>query len=56
MNEATPDGSSTLIFTHEGLTPQVVCYDLCNAGWNYYLGSLQRYLEEGTWTPSARNA
>ncbi len=54
--QANPDGSSTLVFTHRGLTPQLVCYDMCNAGWNYYLGSLQRYLEHGTGTPNARNA
>jgi len=54
--QANPDGSSTLVFTHNGLTPQLACYDLCNAGWNYYLGSLKRYLEQGTGTPNSRKA
>jgi len=48
--QANPDGSSTLVFTH-GLTPRLVCYDQCNAGWNHSLGSLTRYLEQGTGTP-----
>jgi uncharacterized protein YndB with AHSA1/START domain len=52
--QANDDGSSTLAFTHRGLTPQVACYDLCNAGWNYYLESLKRYLEQGRGTPDSR--
>ena len=38
--EANPDGSSTLTFTHDGLTPRVVCYGLCDAGWTRCLRSL----------------
>jgi len=53
---ANPDGSSTLVFTHKGLTPQLVCYDQCHAGWNHFLGSLKRYLEHGTGTPYAGTA
>lgn len=49
--QANPDGSSTLVFTHNGLTPQLVCYGQCNAGWNHFLGSLTQYLERGTGTP-----
>ncbi len=49
--QANPDGSSTLVFTHQGLTPQLACYGQCNAGWNPFLGSLTRYLEQGTGTP-----
>jgi uncharacterized protein YndB with AHSA1/START domain len=51
--QANLDGSSTLIFTHAGLTPQLVCYDKCNAGWNHFLGSLKGYLEHGTGTPNS---
>jgi uncharacterized protein YndB with AHSA1/START domain len=50
--EANRGGSSTLVFTHAGLTPQLVCYDKCNAGWNHFLGSLKNYLEHGTGTPT----
>ena len=49
--EAHPDGSSTLTFTHDGLTPQVACYGLCNPGWTRCLGSLTGYLEKGIGTP-----
>jgi hypothetical protein len=48
---ANPDGSSTLFFTHIGLTPQLVCYDKCDAGLNHFLESLKDYLEQGTGTP-----
>jgi uncharacterized protein YndB with AHSA1/START domain len=51
--EANLDGSSTLIFTHVGLTPQLVCYGKCNAGWDHFLGSLKAYLEHGTGTPNS---
>jgi uncharacterized protein YndB with AHSA1/START domain len=49
--QANPDGSSTLVFTHLGLTPQLDCYGQCNAGWNLYLESLRGYLEQGAGTP-----
>ncbi len=45
------DGSSSLVFTHVGLTPQLDCYDECFAGWNLYLESLKQYIEHGTGTP-----
>lgn len=54
--EANTDGSSTLTFTHDGLTPQVVCYGLCDAGWTRCLGSLTGYLETGIGTPYAGDA
>jgi uncharacterized protein YndB with AHSA1/START domain len=51
--EASPDGSSTLVFTHIGLTPQLICYPMCNAGWNHFLESLRAYCETGRGTPYA---
>ena len=51
--QAHPDGSSTLVFTHNGLTPHMACYGQCNAGWNHFLGSLTRYLEQGTGAPAS---
>lgn len=53
---ANPDGSSTLVFMHIGLTPQIVCYDMCNAGWNHFMESLKSYLEQGTGTPYSDKA
>jgi uncharacterized protein YndB with AHSA1/START domain len=47
------DGSSTLVFTHSGLTPQLVCYGKCNAGWDHFLGSLKSYVEKGKGTPNS---
>jgi uncharacterized protein YndB with AHSA1/START domain len=49
--QPNPDGSSTLVFTHIDLTPQLACYDLCLPGWNFYLSSLTHYLEEGVGSP-----
>jgi uncharacterized protein YndB with AHSA1/START domain len=51
---ASIDGTSTLTFTHIGLTPELVCYDKCNAGWNHFLESLKTYLEIGKGAPRIR--
>ena len=40
------DGSM-LYFRHQGLTPELECYDMCHQGWTHYLGSLVSYLEAG---------
>ncbi len=45
------DAGSALTFTHEGLVPALECYDICQRGWDYFLGSLKRYLETGTGSP-----
>jgi uncharacterized protein YndB with AHSA1/START domain len=45
------DGTTTLIFTHEGLTSALYCYQECVAGWDYFLASLKSYLEERKGTP-----
>ena len=44
-------GRCHLQFRHEGLSPQLDCYDMCRAGWNQYLPSLRDYLETGTGNP-----
>ena len=49
--QANPDGSSTLVFTHIGLTPQLVCYGKCSAGWNHFLENLRAFCETGRGTP-----
>ncbi len=36
---------------HNGLTPQIECYELCSQGWNQFLGSLKDYVETGTGAP-----
>ena len=37
---------------HNGLTPELNCYDICESGWNYFVGSsLKKYLESGNGSP-----
>lgn len=48
---AVDPGSTRLKFTHDGLQPQLDCYEQCSAGWNYLMGSLASYAETGTGQP-----
>lgn len=39
------DNSKTEVtFTHEGLVPQIECYDSCSGAWNGYLDKLKKKL------------
>lgn len=42
---------SNITFIHEGLVPALECYEICEAGWGYFLGSLKNYLETGKGNP-----
>ena len=42
---------STVTFTHKGLVPALQCYEICETGWDYFLGSLKSYLETGKGWP-----
>lgn len=42
---------SKVTLTHEGLVPALECYEICEAGWGYFLGSLKSYLETGRGYP-----
>lgn len=44
-------GGSKITLTHEGLTADLECMDVSNAGWISFIGSLVKYLETGTGTP-----
>lgn len=44
-------GSTRLDFEHIGLVPSFECYGMCVKGWQYFLGSLQQYLDTGKGTP-----
>ncbi len=48
------DGA-VLYFRHQGLTPELECFDMCHQGWTHYLGSLVSYLETGQGRPNAEN-
>lgn len=50
---ATTGDSTTINFTHQGLAPQVECYDMCAAGWTGHITtSLQKLLAEGMGQPA----
>ena len=34
---SSKNGKTKLVFTHEGLTPEVECYNACAPGWTQYL-------------------
>ena len=44
-NLSTGASGTTIQFVHEGLTPQLVCYDVCEAGWDhFFVKELHAYL------------
>ncbi len=48
------NGKTTVRMTHEGLTPDVSCYNDCKKGWTYYVTeSLRRLITEGSGRPGA---
>src|SRR5580692_13069044 len=44
---ATAEGAATLHFRHEGLTPQLECFEMCHEGWTHYLASLVSFVDTG---------
>jgi uncharacterized protein YndB with AHSA1/START domain len=46
----TKNESEVTLF-HEGLVPSFECYDTCQSGWDYFLGSLKDFLETGKGNP-----
>jgi len=47
---------TTIAFLHEGLNQSFQCYNVCEAGWDYFLASFQAYLETGKGTPHLKTA
>lgn len=49
----TAEGDQTKIdMEHDGLVPDLDCYDVCKAGWDhFFLRSLKAYLDTGTGMP-----
>ena len=42
---------SKVTLIHQGLIPALECYEICHAGWVYFLASLKNYLETGKGHP-----
>lgn len=50
--EPTNDGSLVKM-VHRGLTPEVECYEICNAGWEgHFTSSLFKLITEGVGNPN----
>jgi uncharacterized protein YndB with AHSA1/START domain len=50
------DEVTTLTLLHVGLNQSFQCYGICESGWDYFLTSLQAYLETGKGTPHLKAA
>ena len=51
------NGNTSITFLHDGLVQSMECWDICEAGWNFFLlDSLKPYLEEGEGQPFQHNA
>jgi len=42
---------TTLNFLHQGLNKNFECYNVCEAGWDYFISSLHTFLTTGNGTP-----
>jgi hypothetical protein len=48
------DGVTELRFTHDGLTPDYECFDICSNAWGMYVGdSLRNLITTGRGNPSS---
>ncbi len=46
------DTGTKIRFEHRGLTPDLLCYEICEAGWDmFFVGSLKSYLNTGKGAP-----
>lgn len=46
------DGQTRIKLEHQGLTPNLHCYEICEAGWDmFFVDSLKAYLDTGTGKP-----
>lgn len=46
------DNKTQIVLIHEGLTPTLSCYAICEQGWDFFFAeSLKRYLNTGEGSP-----
>lgn len=52
--DITPEGDKTkLVFTHEGLVPEIECYNICTPAWTQYIEhSLHQLITTGVGDPN----
>jgi hypothetical protein len=48
--------STTLTMLHQGLNKSIECYDVCEPAWDYFMDSIQLYLNSGKGTPYHKKA
>jgi uncharacterized protein YndB with AHSA1/START domain len=54
--KANQNGGTDLSFTHEGLTEDLQCYDMCFKGWTHFItNSLKNYVEKGKGEPFSKS-
>lgn len=44
-----------IYFEHKGLNKELICYDVCENGWNHFLFSFEQYLNTGIGNPDLIN-
>lgn len=50
--EAAEGGGTVVRFEHDGLTPDLLCYEICSDGWDmFFVDSLKSYLDTGQGAP-----
>jgi hypothetical protein len=50
---ARAGGTTTVTFTHVGLTPEVECYERCSPAWSFYIAdSLRKLITTGAGQPN----
>jgi uncharacterized protein YndB with AHSA1/START domain len=50
--DVSDDGDGAMLyFRHQGLTPELECFDMCHEGWTHFLASLVSYAETGVGQP-----
>ena len=54
---STQRDATKIDFTHQGLVPEVECYETCEKGWNFYVKeSLFKFITEGKGLPDSPRA